>query len=281
MAVVPAAPASAATNSVCALTSDRQAVLRYDGTSWTQIGGPAFTLYGGPYGLFATNRDRTGIDHYLGTPFSWQSIGDGGATWAVTGDALYGLSPDRGSVWKWTGSPWWWVQVGGPADNLWGGGGGLYATIPGGNGISKYLSSPFNWQFLGSIDNPPRPARSYAVSSTTLYGLSQSGGLSKWDLGGFWVRSAILPPLVHIFGGGANSVGVDSSNTMHSFDFQTLNPPIAGPGLPFVSGSVVTATSGGATYATSAAGDSVWRHVGGVEWVNIGNMRVTQLVPCP
>ena len=44
-------------DTVFGLSTDRQAVWQYDGTgmSWTQVGGPAGEIFGGGYGLVATN----------------------------------------------------------------------------------------------------------------------------------------------------------------------------------------------------------------------------------
>jgi hypothetical protein len=82
------------TNAVFRLSPGGQGVWQYDGsgTSWTQVGGPAGQIYGGGYGLVATNPSNGDIWRYLGTPNKWQQIGGPGAAFTVTGDTVFGLA---------------------------------------------------------------------------------------------------------------------------------------------------------------------------------------------
>jgi hypothetical protein len=105
---------------VCGLSPDRSAVWQYDGTgaSWTQVGGPAAEIYGGGYGLVATNPSTGDLWRYLGTPQEWEQIGSPGATFVVTAETVFGLSPDRSAVWQYDGTGASWTQVGGPAAEI-------------------------------------------------------------------------------------------------------------------------------------------------------------------
>ena len=69
-----------------------------------QIGGPAGEIYGGGYGLVATNPSTGDLWRYLGTPQEWELIGSPGATFVVTGNTVVGLSPDRSAVWQYDGT---------------------------------------------------------------------------------------------------------------------------------------------------------------------------------
>ena len=105
------------TSTVCALSSDGKTVSRYAGNqTWTFIGGPAATLYGGGYGLFTISPVTGVINRYVNG--GWQQIGGPGAAFAVTGDAVYGLSTDRSAVWQYSGSGQGWSQIGGPARTI-------------------------------------------------------------------------------------------------------------------------------------------------------------------
>ena len=98
----------------------RLARAQYDGTgtSWTQIGGPAGEIYGGGYGLVATNPSTGDLWRYLGTPLEWELIGSPGADFVVTGDTVVGLSPDRSAVWQYDGTGTSWTQIGSPAGEI-------------------------------------------------------------------------------------------------------------------------------------------------------------------
>jgi hypothetical protein len=107
-------------DTVIGLPSGGQAVWQYDGTgtSWTQIGGPAGAIYGGGYGLVATNPSTGDLWRYLGTPQEWELIGSPGADFVVTDDTVIGLSPDRQAVWHYDGTGTSWSQIGSPAAEI-------------------------------------------------------------------------------------------------------------------------------------------------------------------
>lgn len=113
-----------AADTIASIPLSADGVWRYNGTpdSWTQIGGPAFGIYGGgEYGLVATMGGGD-IYHYLGSPNNWERIGGPGrdclalATFVVTNDTVYGLCPDdsRGYISRYNGTPDSWIQIGGP-----------------------------------------------------------------------------------------------------------------------------------------------------------------------
>ena len=111
-------------NTVAALSPDRQQVWQYNGPgpdlepSWTQIGGAASALYGGGYGLLATDAAQGNLLGYTGTPGNWQQIGGPGAAFAVTVNTVYGLNPPRESVWLYLNSGMNWIKIGGAASEI-------------------------------------------------------------------------------------------------------------------------------------------------------------------
>jgi len=174
----PGATFAVTADSVYGLTPERNAVWRYNGpasptgapgNNWTQIGGPAGWLFGGTFGLFATNPTDGNIFRYLGTPHSWEFVGGPGASFAVTGESIYGLGNER-TVWRYDGSGSTWTQVGGPAAELYAGEWGLLATSPVNGNVFRYLGSPHQWEQIGG------PGAMFAVTRDTVFGLTPDRG---------------------------------------------------------------------------------------------------------
>ena len=187
----------ATTNTVAALTPDRQQVQQFDGftggeegtsPSWTQIGGAANGLYGGGHGLVATDAAQRNILLYRGTPGNWQQIsapGEAlaapGAAFAVTGNAVFGLTPDRQSVWQYDDSGTSWTQIGGAASGIYGGDNGLVATDAT-QAILLYTGTPGNWQQIGG------PGAEFTVTGNAVYGLTQDRQQVQQYAGTGWKR---------------------------------------------------------------------------------------------
>ncbi|MFE5430000.1 hypothetical protein [Peribacillus simplex] len=186
--------------SVYGLTPDRSAVYRYDGyrtgtlqeNNWTRVGGPAGRLYGGKFGLFATNPSNGNLFRYLGSPDKWEFIGLPGASFAVTGDTVYGLTPDRSAVYRYDGFGSNWTRVGGPAKEIYGGEYGLVATSPIDGNLFRYLNRPDYWILIGG------PGASFAVTRDTVYGLTP-------DKGAVYQYSG-LPNIWNRVGGAADAI---------------------------------------------------------------------------
>ncbi|WP_230686284.1 hypothetical protein [Catellatospora vulcania] len=179
-------------DTVFGLTPQRDAVFRYNGCpgptpgsgtrSWIRVGGPAGMIYGGDWGLVATNPSTGDVFRYLNAPDKWEFIGGPGATFAVTGESVYGLSPDQNQVYRYDGHGNSWTKVGGWARRLYGGPWGLAATSPNGD-IYRYLGQPEQWQRIGG------PGSMFTVAADSIYGLSPdrdgvyrySGSGDAWD----------------------------------------------------------------------------------------------------
>ncbi|CAM04859.1 hypothetical protein A8924_6016 [Saccharopolyspora erythraea NRRL 2338] len=105
-------------------------VFRYDGSgmSWTEIGSVAGEIYGGPWGLVATNPDNGELFGFQfhspednpDNPPQWRHIGGPGASFAVSLENIFGLStnPDGGGVFRFDGDPANWTRIGGPANSI-------------------------------------------------------------------------------------------------------------------------------------------------------------------
>ena len=248
---------------VCALSPDRSAVWQYDGTgaSWTQIGGPAGEIYGGGYGLVATNPSTGDLWRYLGTPQEWELIGSPGATFVVTGNTVVGLSPDRSAVWQYDGTGTSWTQIGGPAGEIYGGGYGLVATNPSTGDLWRYLGTPQEWELIGS------PGATFVVTGNTVVGLSP-GGQAIWQYDGTgtsWTQ--IGGPAGEIYGGG---YGLVATNPSTGDLWRYLGTPlewelIGSPGANFV-------VTGNTVVGLSPDRSAVWQYDGtGTSWTQIGS----------
>lgn len=75
-------------------------------------------IYGGGYGLVATNPFNGNLWRYLGFPSKWEQIGGPGAAFTVGASTVFGLSPAHQGVWRYNGSGTSWTQIGGPASAI-------------------------------------------------------------------------------------------------------------------------------------------------------------------
>ncbi|PGK33921.1 tectonin domain-containing protein [Bacillus thuringiensis] len=162
-------------------------VLRHNGitsTSWTEIGSNARELYGGRYGLVATDPTTGSLFRYLGSPHNWQHIGGPGAMFAVTADSVYGLNPNKSGVFRYNGTGTNWTQIGNAAGEIYGGAWGLVATNPTNGNLFRYLGSPHNWQYIGG------PGAMFTVTDDTVFGLTPDrGAVYRYDgTGSSWTK---------------------------------------------------------------------------------------------
>ena len=107
--------------------------LDFSAMRWTQIGGPAASIYAGADRLYATNPQSGDIWEYFQVEQRWMRIGGPGRMFAVASatGALYGLSPDGGAVFRYTGVLDGWERIGGAAESIYAGRNALvFATNP-------------------------------------------------------------------------------------------------------------------------------------------------------
>lgn len=156
---------------VYGLSSDGQGVHHWTGgTSWTQVGGPAGTLYAGSHKLLATHPQSGDVYLYGNWPDKWERIGGPGTSFAISDRGIYGLNPS--GVVQWNGESW--HQIGGPAATISAGNDGLVATHPDNGDVYRYGGSPMDWSKIGG------PGTSFAVSDNGIYGLN-SAGVAQWS----------------------------------------------------------------------------------------------------
>ncbi|MEU5859879.1 hypothetical protein ABZ815_01795 [Nonomuraea sp. NPDC047529] len=207
-------------------------VFRYDGsgTSWTQIRGPVASNgpFGGGWGTLVEGMgDETGTAFgYSGTPFDWFSVGEVGATYAVSDDTVYktprdgsrilqfdgfdgdtplwnkvgdsgflavgGFSvvaqmPDfQGDTFLYSGNPNDWERIG-PKGGAYAIADTVYRTDPLGNTVFRYTGSGIAWDNLGA---PPRGVLQIFAGGFGLFATAAdfSGVYQFQDAAGNWQR---------------------------------------------------------------------------------------------
>lgn len=239
-------------------TPDHSAVSRWDGTSWTPIGGPATHLYGGGYGLFATAPGTGDISLYNGTPGNWTRVGGPGASFAVNATHLYGITPDHSHVVQWTGDGTAWTEIGGPASQIYAGGDALYATDPSTGDISRYDGTPGNWTRIGG------PGAAFAANANGLYGLTPDHSqVVQWTGNGTaWTQ--IGGPASHIYAGGEDffATDPDTGDIYHYLGVENDWARAGGPGDLFtVDDTSLYGASSAGLFAWSGSGDA-WTRIG-------------------
>ncbi|MFF2959890.1 hypothetical protein ACFVT1_13480 [Streptomyces sp. NPDC057963] len=252
------------------MSPDKSGVWHYHDGAWIQVGGPAAQLYGGDWGLAATNPDNGNIFRYLGSPDSWQQIGGPGASFAATwlGDSIYGIGGD--GVYRYDGQGTSWTKVGLPAGHIYGGDWGLVATDPDTGALFRYLGSPLDWEHIGG------PGASFAVTGESVYGIGADGVYRYDGQGTSWTK--IGGPAGQLYGGdwGLAATNPDNGNL---FGFQYVSPEdnpeispgvweqVGGPGVGFsVSSETIFGLSanpdGGGVFRWDGQGTS-WTRIGG------------------
>ncbi|WP_194924595.1 family 43 glycosylhydrolase [Catenulispora pinisilvae] len=237
-----------------ALAQGGTAVDKWDGTSWTAIGGQAAHLYAGGYGVFATDPNTGNINRYNGTPNNWSPVGGPGAEFAVNAVGLYGLAPDHSQVVQYTGSGW--IRIGGPAAHLYAGGAELFATDPNTGNINRYNGTPNNWSQAGG------PGSEFVVNAIGLFGLAPDhSAVRQWvGYGTGWTQ--IGGPAAHLYAGGTDLYATDpnTGNINHYDNSAGLWTPTGAPGTAFA----VTDTD---LYGTNSTGTFELK---GGSWPRIG-----------
>jgi hypothetical protein len=265
-------------NTICALTPNRQAVMRYNGTpgSWTQIGGPADKLFGGGGGLAATNPVSHDVYRYLGTPGRWERAGGPGYTFAYSGVALYGLTGFNGNVMRYNGVPGSWTQIGGSAAWIYAGEGGLAARTPGSEDIYRYLGTPWQWERAGG------PGRSFVFGAGTLYGVAPDGsGVFAYNgVPGSWTQ--IGGPAFWAYGGGRGLVAMGPLGKYGDLylgrgQWRVIRSSLDYGGFVVTQNDIFYIPDNGA-YIDQLTWDGLWRRVGGPTARPLGGQ---SQVPCP
>jgi hypothetical protein len=238
------------------LAPDRSAILAYDGTNWTRIGGPAQDIYAGGAGLFATNPQTGDIYRYNNSPMSWTRVGGPGRAFAVNDDGLYGLSPDGSGVYRWTGTGENWQQIGGPAGQLYAGSHKLLATNPQTADIYLYANQPNLWERIGG------PATTFAVNDRGIYGLNPSGVYQWTGTGENWQQ--IGGPAGALYAGNAGLLATNpATGNVYRYDDISMSwTQIGGPGLDFaVSDDAVYGLNPGGVFQW-AGENTTWQRIG-------------------
>jgi hypothetical protein len=228
---------------------------------WSRISdGNVDKIYASGSSVWLTQASTGDVYQYNGSPYSWKRIGGPGGQFAAGGGHLYALSPDYGMVLMWTGSQW--TAIGGAAQHIYAGGLGLFATDPISGDIYLYSGSAYVWSKVGGA------GATFAVSNTTLYGLSSDGsGVYQWTGAQDWAQ--VGGAATRIFAGGADLFATAPSGVVGVGDLYHYNS------IPFnwtdttKVGCLVVAETNTASYCVNDAG--VYRWNGGSNtWTRIG-----------
>jgi hypothetical protein len=178
--------------------------------NWWRDGGPANSIYGGGYGLFARNTGVNQLWRYTGSPMSWQLIDDDAVfaeNYVVTNDSIYKQKYD--GVYEYTGLSLSWIKIGDPAKKIYGGGTTLLATDITTGAVYRYNGSPGSWGPIGG------PGADFCVNDVAIYARSPVGsaneGVYRYDGSGTsWTR--IGDPAQSIACGGSRLIATDRTN---------------------------------------------------------------------
>jgi hypothetical protein len=184
-------------NRLAALTPDKQAVYMRDPSSgeWKQIGGPAASLVGGGWDLYATSPGSGDLWRYDGS--TWTKAGGPGAQFVGICNSVYALNPDRSKVYRFDRYTGAWTQIGGPADAIIPGGSKVYASAPSKSAIWEYSRYLNNWTQIGGAGSM------WVGVGGTIYGLTpdKSAVFKYTGTPGNWTK--VGGPAASLIGGGS------------------------------------------------------------------------------
>lgn len=176
----------------CGTVAVEQLVVR---TTRRQIGGPARSLHGGRFGVFAVRAGTRDLWRWDGLPHAWTRVGEPGAGVAVTDDGLFRRTAGHDAVQRWSGGEGW-ETIGGPARRLWAGGLGLFVEIPGSGELFRWDGAPDRWTRVSG------PAAGFGVGDADLFRRTLGQGLvQRWLEGGEW--ETIGDPASALWAGGS------------------------------------------------------------------------------
>lgn len=184
-------------NRLAALTPDKQAVFMRDPSSgqWKQIGGPAASIVGGGWDLYATAPGSGDLWRYDGS--TWIKIGGPGAQFVGICNSVYALTPDRSELYRFDRYSGAWTQIGGPADAIIRGGSKVYASAPSKSAIWEYSRYLNKWTQIGGAGSM------WVGVGGTIYGLTpDKSAVFKYNgTPGNWTK--VGGPAASLIGGGS------------------------------------------------------------------------------
>ncbi|PPK63680.1 hypothetical protein V5P93_002230 [Actinokineospora auranticolor] len=252
-----AAAAAVTENTLYALSPNRDAVLMYDGTSWTQIGGAAAQIYAGGGQVFATNPTTGSIFYYEHETTTWHLIGGPGDQFVVD-DAGILTGRSAGGVFEWWGTEW--RKIGGPARSLIAGGEGLLAATNTTNGdVYIYTAEPANpWQKIGGA------GQDFVITAPGYIFGQSTGGIFTWT-GTSWDWIQVGGPAGKMYGGPyLVATAPSNGNAFRFLEDQFRWESVGGAGDQFAAandGTLYRLNSTG-VYRLSSSGDGSWARVG-------------------
>lgn len=230
------------------------------GSTWTQIGGAATSIYAGDAGLFAVNPGNNDLYQYSGTPNQWTQVGGPGSTWVQSNGHLYGLTTAKDGVYEWSGSGTTWTQIGGPATAIYAGDAGLFEINSADNSVYQYSGTPNQWSKISG------PAAAVAVTSSSVYELStDKSAVLQWDGGTTWTQIGNGAAALYSGGLGLYATSPTNGNLMRYSGVSGTWTLAGGPGAVFSVGAnnlyALTPTQNAIMHWTGQG--TIWQKIGG------------------
>ncbi|MEU5163855.1 hypothetical protein AB0G74_30165 [Streptomyces sp. NPDC020875] len=168
--------------SLYALTPPKDAVVRFNGVTWDNIGDGANGLFAGGAGLYATFPGKNNdLYRYSGSGREWTLAGGPGSEFAIGPNFIAGLAPNYSQVWLADAMGTGWHQISGPTTHIYAGGAGLFATSPTNNFLWKYTGTPHKWVAIGEAGS------THVVDDRSVYRIAKKGGtVERWTGGTTW-----------------------------------------------------------------------------------------------
>lgn len=130
------------------LPADKQAVQKYDGNRWVEVGGPASEIMPSFHGVIAKTPDQSAIWGYSRITNKWTELSRDGSDQIVDTPNKERYKRNSEGVWKQDSDGW--NKVGGPAVELFSGPRGqLFALSPVHDRIWRYDGRPQKWSMFG------------------------------------------------------------------------------------------------------------------------------------
>jgi hypothetical protein len=255
------AAAAATENTLYALSPKRDAVMMFDGASWSQIGGPAAAIYAGGGMVYATSPTTGDLYWYDHQAAAWLRIWGPGLQFTVDDAGIIDALNSTGVFEWWGGGDW--RQLGGPMSSIRSGAVGLLVGTSTTNGDAYlYSGLPFQpWTKIGG------PGQDFVITTEKYFYRQNRDGIFAWRGGLDWIK--VGGPVAKIYTG-AYMVATSPVNgaACRFFDAELRWERVAGPGDLF------SAANDGTLYRLDSRG--IWRKVPGVSgWTRVSGPAAT------
>ncbi|MFI6026174.1 hypothetical protein [Amycolatopsis magusensis] len=257
----PKLAAAADQNTLFALTPSRDAVLMFDGVSWSQIGGPAAQIYAGGGNVYATSPTTGDLSWYDHATATWLRI-SGPFDQIAVDDAGIVAGLNSTGIFEWWGGDEW-RKLGGPASSItYGGIGLLVATSITTGEPSLYSGLPFQpWTPIGG------PGKEFVITTPGYFYGKNSDGVYAWRGGLNWIK--VGGPVTKMYTGAYMVATRPAKNAPYRFhDTEFRWERVGDPGDLFA------VSNNGTLYGLNSKG--IWRmDAENCRWTRVGDPAAT------